>query len=67
MDIAAPTDRSPPSVRLRGWSDETAHRSRLWPSLTAVWTRRLDQRIEDDLRWLDHGGALEDFRRASRG
>ncbi len=66
MDIAAPTDLAtiPATARLER---ETARRSRLWPSLTALWMRRLDQRIEDDLRWLDHGGSLEDFRRASRG
>lgn len=40
-------------------------RPRLWPSLTAAWMRRLDRRIEQDLCWLDHTGALEDFRRAS--
>jgi hypothetical protein len=44
-----------------------AQGSGLWPSLIAAWTRRLDRRIEDDLRWLDHPGALEDHRRASRG
>jgi hypothetical protein len=39
----------------------------LWPSLSGAWTRRLEQRIEDDLRWLGHTGVLEDFRSASRG
>jgi hypothetical protein len=39
--------------------------SRLWPQLIAAWTSRLDRRIEQDLRWLDHGGVIEDFRRAS--
>jgi hypothetical protein len=40
--------------------------SRLWPQLIAAWTSRLDRRIEQDLCWLDHGGVIEDFRRASR-
>jgi hypothetical protein len=44
----------------------TARTMRLWPSLTAAWTRRLDQRIEDDLRWLDHAGVMADFRSTSR-
>ncbi|HME20920.1 MAG TPA: hypothetical protein VKI44_06100 [Acetobacteraceae bacterium] len=29
--------------------------------------RRLERRIEDDLRRLDHDGVSEDYRRASRG
>lgn len=40
---------------------------RLWPSLLLWWTQRLDARIEQDLRWLDHAGVLDDHRRASRG
>ena len=46
---------------------EAAQPLRLWPSLLAAWTRRLDQRIDDNLRWLDHDGVREDFRRAKRG
>ena len=67
MDIAATTV---PVATIRATARPeraSAHRSRLWPSLIAAWTRRLDRRIEDDLRWLDHAGALEDLRRASRG
>ena len=67
MDITATKDRAATS-RPPAWVErETASPSGLWPSLLAVWTRRLDQQIEDDLRWLDHAGAQEDFRRASRG
>ncbi len=44
---------------------ETARPAQLWPSLIAAWTRRMDRRIEDDLRWLDR--APEDFRSASHG
>jgi hypothetical protein len=40
---------------------------RLWPALIARWTQRLDRQIEKDLRWLDHPGVLDDYRRASRG
>lgn len=46
---------------------EAAQPRRLWPWLLAAWTRRLDQRIDDNLRWLDHNGVREDFRRAKRG
>jgi hypothetical protein len=45
----------------------TANPPRLWSSLVAAWTRRLDRQIEQELRWLDHGGVMEDFRSASRG
>ncbi len=44
----------------------TAQPSRLWSPLVTAWIRRLDQRIEDDLQWLDHTDLLADFRRASR-
>ena len=67
MDTAAPTDQVATIGATARLARETANRTRLWPSLTSVWTRRLDQRIANDLSWLDHGGALEDFRRASRG
>jgi hypothetical protein len=52
------------NARLEG---APARPSRLWPSLIAAWTRGIDRRIEDDLRWLDHASVLEDFRSASRG
>jgi hypothetical protein len=67
MSIAATTD---PVAAMRPDErpeEEATGPSRLWSSLIAVWTRHLDRRIEADLRWLDHAGALEDFRSASRG
>jgi hypothetical protein len=66
MDIAATTDPLA-AIRVNARPKDAAARpSRLWSSLVAVWTRHLDRQIEDDLRWLDHAGALEDFRSASR-
>jgi len=50
-----PRDRSSP---MRAW---------LWQRLSDAWLRRLERRIEHDLRWLDHDGVSADFRRASRG
>jgi hypothetical protein len=41
--------------------------TRLWRSLLARWTGRLERRIEADLQWLDHPGVREDYRGASRG
>jgi hypothetical protein len=67
MNIAATTEpvaAIPGNARLE---QETVYPPRLWLSIIAAWTRHLDRRIEEDLRWLDHPGALEDFRRASRG
>jgi hypothetical protein len=67
MSIAATSD---PAAVMRAdarLEDATARPSRLWSLLIAGWSRRLDRQIEDDLRWLDHAGALEDFRSASRG
>ena len=61
MDIAAPTDQVATIACDARLARETASRSRLWPSLTAAWTRRLDQRIDDDLSWFDHGGALRGY------
>ncbi len=62
--IAAPIVASRANAR----PEQAAVRSMgLWPSLSEAWTRRLEQRIEDDLRWLGHTGVLEDFRSASRG
>lgn len=66
MSIAATTDPVA-AMRPDERPQEVARPSRVWSSLIAVWTRHLDRRIEDDLRWLDHAGALEDFRSASRG
>jgi hypothetical protein len=65
MTIAATTDRlafthQSPQLR-RG----RVHPSRWWPAPIAAWQRRLDQQIENDLRWLGHAEVLEDFRRAS--
>jgi hypothetical protein len=40
---------------------------RLCRVLVDAWLRRLERRIVDDLRWLDHDGLREDFRRSSRG
>ena len=37
---------------------------RLCRVLVDAWLRHLERRIEDDLRWLDHDGVSEDFRRA---
>jgi hypothetical protein len=68
MSTAATTGLAAAAVPADARSEpETVHLSRLWPHLMAAWARRLDRRIEDDLRWLDHPGALEDFRSASRG
>ncbi len=66
MDIPADAG-SLAVIGMQGQQMAPACLSRLWPSLTAAWTRRLDRRIEDDLQGLDHAGVLEDFRRASRG
>lgn len=40
--------------------------TRLWRSLIARWTGRMERRIEADLRWLDHPGVLDDHRGAFR-
>ena len=39
---------------------------RLCRVLVDAWLRRLERRIEDDLRWFDHDGVSDDFRPASR-
>ena len=41
--------------------------TRLWRSLIARWTRRLDRQIVADLDWLDHPGVRDDFRGATHG
>ena len=55
--VTAPIAASRAKARLERVTDSPL---RLWPSLTAAWTRRLDRRIEDDLRWLDPGPSVED-------
>ena len=65
MNVTA-TAEQVTAVQTGAHPQQSARTSRLWPQLIATWTRRLDRRIEQDLRWLDHGGLLEDFRSASR-
>jgi hypothetical protein len=67
MGIAAATNAVSVTATHTRPEQENAGLARLWPSLIAAWTRRLDRRIEDDLRWLDHAGVLDDFRRATHG
>ena len=42
---------------------ERGRPSRLWSSLVAGWTRHLDRRIDEDLRWFDLADSREDIRR----
>ena len=49
------------------WEQGTTGLTRLWRSLIAKWTGRLERPIEADLDWLDHPGVREDFRGATRG
>jgi hypothetical protein len=67
MDIATTTDSLTAARAPARLERVTVHPSRLWPALIAAWTRHLDRRVEIDVRRLDHAGALEDFRSASRG
>jgi hypothetical protein len=67
MSIAETASPAATTIHANAWlAAAPAPPSALWPSLIAAWTRRLDRRIEDDLRWLDHAGVREDFRSASR-
>jgi hypothetical protein len=66
MNIALTTDFTAMGAKVRP-EHAPARTMRLWPSLSAAWTRHLEQRIEDDLNWLGHTGVLEDFRSASHG
>lgn len=47
------------------WEREKPMPARLWRSLSERWLHRLDRRVADDVRWLEHDGVLEDVRRAS--
>ena len=52
MNIAATTEpvaAIPGNARL---DNRPPYPPRLWLSMIAAWTRHLDRRIEEDLRWL---------------
>jgi hypothetical protein len=66
MNVTATAEQVATVQASAGPKRQSPRLSRLWPQLIATWTRRLDRRIEQDLRWLDHSGLLEDFRSASR-
>ena len=67
MDIARTADPAAAACVSALPERQRGRPSWLWPSLVAGWTRHLDRRIEDDLRWFDLAGSREDIRRASRG
>ena len=59
-----------PIIALRGTVSRvraTPLPARFWRILVDARRGRLERRIEEHLRWLDHDGVSEDYRRAKRG
>jgi hypothetical protein len=66
MDVTPTADPAGACTQVRP-ERERGRPSRLWSSLVAGWTRHLDRRIDEDLRWFDITDSREDIRGTSRG